>query len=84
MGEQRMLAVGMRDDPALIARGRDNFLVFAAELEVYAAAAVSLHVCTQCPKGSVDVCSEALRRIEATGPPRAMGLASHWVVGGTG
>ena len=46
-------------DPSKLARGKDNFLVFAAELEIYRRAASSLHVCTVCPRGDADECTRA-------------------------
>ena len=79
-----MLELASTLDPSKIARGRDNFLVFAAELEVYRRAAFSLHVCAACPQGGVEECILASRKLQTEPPPRATGLMAEWVHGGTG
>lgn len=84
MGEAVMAGLAASLDPSRVARARDNFLTFAASLEVYRHAAVSLHVCTACPRGDVGECTNAVRQLHAEPPPRATGLMPEWVHGGTG
>lgn len=71
-------------DPTPSSRGQDNFLVFAAELEIYTQANVSLHVCTACPRGETSECSMAVRRAQAEPELKATGLMGEWIRGGTG
>ena len=85
LGEPLMLSLARQHDPLKATRGLDNFLVFAAELEVYRRAALSLHVCTACPRGEgAEECTEELRKLRDEPRPRATGLMGEWVQGGTG
>jgi hypothetical protein len=84
LGEPLMLELASALDPSKVASGKDNFLVFAAELEVYRRAADSLHVCTACPRGGAEECTTAMGRLRSEPPPRATGLMAEWVHGGTG
>ena len=83
-GEALMVQLAKWHDPWKAMRGLDNFLVFAAELEVYRRAARSLHVCTACPRGAADACASTVRRLRDAPAPRATGLMREWVYGGTG
>jgi hypothetical protein len=84
LGEPLMLELSRALDPTPSTRGRDNFLVFAAELEVYARANASLHVCTACPRGAVAECARAVSQAQVEPQPKATGLMGEWVRGGTG
>ena len=56
LGEEAMQAVAAEHDPSAATRGEDNFVVFAAEMEVYARARYAIHICSACPRGSIDGC----------------------------
>ena len=84
LGEPLMLELARFYDPVAVTKGRDNFLVFAAELEIYSRANASLHVCTACPRGDVGECARVVQRVVAEPPPLTTGLMPEWIRGGTG
>ena len=73
-----MAAVAASFDANPHTRARDNFLIFAAELEVYKKAQASLHICTVCPQGAPDTCFDSKLQYQAEQPPLFAGLTRQW------
>jgi len=86
LGESLMTALAAELDSNGDMRGADNFLVFAAELEIYARAGSSMHVCTACPQGEdASGCARYLQYVNVTRtlyPGFRLGLAPHWLLSG--
>ena len=78
LGETLMRAIARRHDVHPYARGRDNFLVFSSELEVYSKANHTLHICTVCPHGDPDGCFDKKMETEAFSTYVSVGLKRHW------
>jgi hypothetical protein len=78
MGSPLMRGLAATFDPHPIARAHDNFLVFAAELEVYPLANTSVHICTACPRGSVDACVKVQPHSQTDDVTELAGLRRHW------
>ena len=78
MGEATMHAIATVFDRNAQVRGNDNFLIFAASMEVYRAAHAYLHVCTLCPKGDVRGCFDSAHREGAEEMQISAGLQRHW------
>ena len=83
LGEAVMRSLARRHDPSQEARGRDNFLVFAAELEVFARATTSVHICTTCPRGGIEACVTPAPKLAATKNEHGLETALHSSLLGT-